>query len=130
MLGDKPRNHLCRLLSEFAEIHSNLTQVIRAKEFRPVEVDHVFWRLGNPNLGFPSDITGVFAERLRIEKCRHINPLGPAALEHGLNLMVAFGGHWPMRGDGLDRKEPVALGPVENDVGQFVVLGDRNIELG
>jgi hypothetical protein len=62
MLGDKPRNHLCRLLSEFAEIHSNLTQVIRAKEFRPVEVDHVFWRLGNPNLGFPSDITGVFAE--------------------------------------------------------------------
>src|SRR5437667_6657800 len=75
-------------------------------------------------------MAGVLLEGFYILEGSHVDPVRRAVLEQRFNLAVALGRNGTVRGDRLDEKEPVPLGPVEDDVRQSVVRGDRDLELG
>jgi len=84
----------------------------------------------NPDLGFPGDVRRVSAKGSDIEECGHVELFRWALSEHFSYFVVAFRRDRTVGRHGFDEVEPVASFPIENDVGELVVLGDWYAQFG
>lgn len=102
--------------------------LIRAKKFRPVEMDHVFWHFRDPDLGFPSDVPCIFPKCLGVEEGGHIYPAYPTVFQESFDLAVSFRRHRTMGSNRFNQKKPLTPRQVEHYIGQLVMLSERNAE--
>ena len=70
------------------DYHARRMDSVRPQKPLPVEVDHVRWRIGNPNFGFPGNVAEKSYHGGPVHEGRHENPTRWTHLEHCLGFSM------------------------------------------
>ena len=104
--------------------------LVRPKELRSIEMDHVPRVLGDPDFRLPCDFRSMGPEIRTSQEGCNIHSRRRTIGEHVFQFQVPFSIDRAVGSHSLNQEQPALVVVVEDDVWEFVMLRDVDIEAG
>src|SRR5665213_435051 len=98
---------------------SGSLRFVWSKKFIAVEMNHVIWRISNPDFGFPSNVRCKFSESIAGKKRGNKNKICLAFLGKPLQFQKTNWRNWPGTVNRFNQEKPVLRFRIGDNVGQF-----------